>query len=241
MSWGAKLLVTVALLTVTLCGAFAKGTADDIEVKYKYRFGADFQIKLAKGLKLNLEPEFRFNEGYDKLVLSSALSYKVVKWIYIGATYRLDVDRQESTSSSSNMMGSSLSSGSLFGTGDHESELFHRYAFDLTYRDKFGRFSPSLRLRYANYADDSIDSEQFMRYRAKVDYNIRHCKITPTVSIEAFEQCGDGALLYKMRYATGFDIKLSKQSTIGVDYKFEMHCLEYQNNNIFGVGYKHKF
>ncbi|MFI3269758.1 MAG: DUF2490 domain-containing protein [Rikenellaceae bacterium] len=234
------IITTTLLLLSTALSSQAKGTADEIEVKYKYRFGADFQIKLAKGLKLNLEPEFRFNEGYDKLVLSSSLSYKTFGCIYWGATYRLDVDRQESATTTTSV---GYNSG-LFGTGEYESELFHRYAFDVTYKEKFGRFTPSFRLRYNNFADESIDDERFMRYRAKVDYNIRKCRITPTASIEAFQQLGDGAsgaILYKMRYSTGFDLKINKQSSINFDYKFELHCLEYQNNNIFSVGYGHKF
>ncbi|MFR9503258.1 MAG: DUF2490 domain-containing protein [Rikenellaceae bacterium] len=207
--------------------AFADGTKDDVEVLYKYHFGVDLQYKLAKGLKINLEPEFRFNDGYDKFLLSGGVTYKTFDCIYLGATYRIIVDRQESSSS-------------INGFGLYDSETYHRYAFDVTYKDKFGRFTPSLRVRYNNYSDDEIDDKEFLRYRAKVEYDIRKCKITPFISAEGYQSL-DEDLLYKMRYATGFDLKTGKSSALSFDYAFDFFTLEYKNANIFSVGYKYKF
>lgn len=225
-------MTTLALLLGVVSGAMADGTKEDPEVLYKYRFGVDFQIKLAKGLKLNVEPEFRFNDGYDKLLLNAGVSYKTFGCIYWGATYRLDVDRVESASSSVDM--------SAFGSGNYDSEVYHRYAFDVTYKDKFGRFTPSFRLRYNNFADDEVTDKEFMRYRAKVKYNIRKSKITPHVAVEFYQELGDN-MLYKSRFATGFDLKTGKDSNIGLDYKFDLFALEYKNANIFSVGYKYRF
>ncbi|MFI3248466.1 MAG: DUF2490 domain-containing protein [Rikenellaceae bacterium] len=228
-----KLILTTILLCGTLLTTYADGSADDVDVRYKYQFSADFQIKLAKGLKLNLEPELRFYEGYDKLLLNGGITYKTFGCIYWGATYRLVVDRVESTSSSTVNYG-------VFGSDDYESEVYHRYAFDVTYKDKFGRFTPSFRLRYNNFADEEVDDKEFLRYRAKVDYDIRNCKITPFVAIEAYQEMEDN-MLYKMRYSTGFDVKTGKKSALGFDYKFDFYTLEYKNANIFSVGYKYKF
>ncbi|MFR9566524.1 MAG: hypothetical protein SNH13_04625, partial [Rikenellaceae bacterium] len=159
-----KLILPPLLLLGAIASAWADGTKDDPEVLNKYQFGADFQIKLTKGLKLNIEPELRYNGGYDKFLLSGGLTYKTFGCIYWGATYRLIVDRGESKESTSS---------SIFGFGDYESDTYHRYAFDVTYKDKFGRFTPSFRLRYNNFTDDGMDDREFLRYRAKVEYNIK--------------------------------------------------------------------
>ncbi|MFR9661707.1 MAG: hypothetical protein SNF60_06545 [Rikenellaceae bacterium] len=169
------LILTSLILLGGIIPAIADGEKGDPEVLYKYRFGVNLQVKLAKGLKLELEPEFRFCDGYDKLLLNAGLSYKTFGCIYWGATYRLDIDRQDSEASSSTM--------SYMGRGDYDSEVYHRYAFDISYKEGFGRFTPSFRLRYNNFADDDVTDKEFLRYRAKVEYNIRKCKISPYAAL----------------------------------------------------------
>ncbi|MFI3317399.1 MAG: DUF2490 domain-containing protein [Rikenellaceae bacterium] len=230
-----KLILLPAMLFALCSPAFADGIEGDPEVVYKYQFGADFQVKLMKGLKLNIEPEFRFCEGYDKFNLNGGLSYKTFGCLYFGAAYRIIIDRVESESSSTNNM---MYSG--FGANNYDSEYYHRYAFDVTYKEKFGRFTPSFRLQYSNYTDDEVDDKEYLRYRAKVEYDIKKCKITPFVAAEAFQEL-DENLLYKMRYVTGFDLKTGKQSSLSFAYKFEYFTLKYKNTNIFSLGYKYKF
>ncbi|MFI3321983.1 MAG: DUF2490 domain-containing protein [Rikenellaceae bacterium] len=232
-----KLILIPLLFLASYFRAFADGTKDDVEVQYRYQFGADLQFKLIKNLKLNVEPELRFNDGYDKFHLNGGLTYKTFGCIYWGATYRLVVDRVESSSS---FYSNSLSLFGGFNSNNYESDVYHRYAFDATFKEKYGRFTPSFRVRYNNFTDEDISSKEFLRYKAKVDYDIRKCKITPFVSAEAFQQLGIN-MLYKMRYSTGFDLKTGKDSSLSFDYRFDFFNLEYKNANIFSVGYKHKF
>lgn len=227
-----KIILIPLFLLGVITSAFADGTKEDPEVLYKYQFGADFQIKLAKGLKLNIEPELRYNDGYDKFLLSGGLTYKTFGCIYWGATYRLEFDRVDSTGDTF--------SNSVFASNQYDTETYHRYAFDVTYKDKFGRFTPSFRVRYNNFTDDEIDDKEYLRYRAKVDYDIRNCKITPYVAVEAFQELEESEL-YKMRYGAGFDLKTGKDSALSFGYKFDFFTLEYKNANIFSVGYKYKF
>lgn len=222
-----KLIVLTFMVLGFVSFAFADGTKDDVEVQYRYQFDLDFQIKLTKGLKMNVGPELRFNGGYDKFLLNAGLEYKTLGCVYLGATYRMIVDREKNENS--------------FGTSNYSSDVYHRYAFDLTYKDSFGRFTPSFRLRYNNFTDDDIDNKEFLRYRAKVDYDIRKCKISPFAYIEAYQQLYDDNMLYKMRYALGFDLKTGKKSSMAFSYKFDYFLLEYKNANVFGVGYKCKF
>ncbi len=227
-----RVILTIMLLFGVVISTFADGTKDDVEVLYKYRMGVDFQIKLMKGLKLDLEPEFRFNDGYDKLLLNAGLTYKTFGCIYWGATYRLDVDRVESSDT--------YTMSSIYGMGNnYDTEVYNRFAFDVTYKDDFGSFTPSFRLRYNNFADDEVTDNEFLRYRAKVEYNIRKSKFSPYFAVEAYQDLNESAL-YKMRYATGFDLKVSKRTSLALDYKFDFFIEEYKNANIFSAGVKFK-
>lgn len=230
-----KIILLPLLFIASLSSAFAEGEKGDPEQLYKYQFGLDFDIKLAKGLKLEVGPELRYCEGFDKFLLNGGLSYKVIDNLYIGASYRLIVDRGESTSTSSFNSFGGYSSGS-----NYDYDTYHRFAFDATYKDKFGRFTPSFRVRYNNYSDDDAGSEAYLRYRAKVEYDIRKCVITPFLYAEAFQQLEDSAL-YKMRYSTGFDLKTGDNSALEFGYKFDYFLLKYKNAHIFSIGFKQKF
>ncbi len=192
-----KIILPLLLPLVAISSLYAgDGTRDDVEVVNKYRFGTDFQIKLMKGLNLDIEPEFRFNGGFDDFILNGSLSYKTFGCIYWGATYRLICDREESDTASV------ATTSSLFW-GDtqkaYEWECLGRYAFDVTYKDKFGRFTPAVRLRYNNFADDDGEDEyysdsKFLRYKGKVEYDIRKCKLTPELAVEAFQELFGGPI-----------------------------------------------
>lgn len=216
-----KLIITAILLMVTVTTSYADGTRDNVENTYEYRAALNFQIKLAKGLKLDLEPELRFADGFDKLMLNGGLSYKTFGFIYWGAAYRLVADR----------------SGSGYSA---EWDNAHRLAFDVTYKDNFKRFTPSFRLRYTTYTNEDMADKDYLRYQAKLDYDIPKCKITPFVSIEAFQEMED-LMLYKMRYTAGFEYKVSKKASLSLNYKLDFFNLEYKNSHIFSAGYKYKF
>ncbi len=226
-----RIILTPLFIIGVFATALADGVKGDPEIANKVRVSADFQIKLVKGLKLNLEPEFRFYEGFDKLHLNGGLTYKTFGCVYWGATYRLVVDRYESGTTTSMFGGGS--------TTNYDSEASHRFAFDVTYKEKFGRFTPSFRFRYNNYADDDIEDESYLRYRAKVEYNIRKCRFTPNISAEAYQDLSKN-MIYKMRYTAGVDLKTGKKSSIGFDYKLDYFLLKYKNINIFSFGYKQK-
>lgn len=227
-----RILLIPLLLLFTTISLYAEGVKGDPENVYKYRFGLDFGIKLTKGLKLNLEPELRFADGFDNFILNGGLTYKTFGCIYWGATYRLVVDRVENTSST-------ISSASYFSS-NYKAEASHRYAFDVTYKNDFKRFTPSFRIRYNNFTDEDITDKEFLRYRAKLEYNIRKCKITPYGSVEWVQELND-MMLYKVRYLAGFEYKVNKKSSFSLGYTFDMFNLEYKNAHIFSAGYKVKF
>lgn len=224
-------ILICSLLFVGEVTAYAADTDDDVKVQYKYRVGGEVELDLVDNLSLNIEPELRFNEGYDKFLLSSGLSYKSFGCIYWGATYRLVVEREGEYI---------YNSGNAFSSMQSESEYQHRYALDVTYKDKFGRFTPSFRIRYDNYADGEITDREFLRYKAKLAYNIRNCKIAPFVEAEGYQELEE-MMLYKMRYGAGFKVKVGQHSSFSFNYKFDLFTLEYKDAHIFSVSYKYKF
>ncbi len=200
----------------------------EVENNYKYRVGANFDIKLIDNLKLDVGTQLRYADGYDMFVLDGGLSYKTFGCITWGASYRIMVDRLDSYTYNA------------FGGYSYDKESFHRYAFDVTYKDKFGRFTPSFRVRYNNYTDDGYEDEAYLRYRAQVEYNIPKCKLTPSIGVEAYQEMEEN-MLYKTRYTADLEYKFTKKSAIALNYKLDFFALKYKNNHIFSIDYKYKF
>lgn len=194
--------------------------AQEVENEFQSRIGLDLSYKPIKKIKLSFTPEMRFDENFslDKYLFEGGVEYKPVKFLELEAIYRFAVNLRD----------------------NKDTEYANRYSFGATAKKEFGRFEPSFRLRYGNDADDAEDDEEFMRFKAKLKYDIANCKITPFVATEAFQELGD-AELYKMRYSAGLDYKLFKNNYLQASYKFDYYNKEYKNRNIVSLGYKIKF
>lgn len=165
-------------------------------------------------------PQLRFDKDFslDKYLFETGAEYKALKFLELGASYSFIANPRETK----------------------DTEYFNRYALSATVEKEYGRFEPSFRLKYSNYADDDVSDKNFIRYKAALKYNIPDCKISPNVGAELFQQFDEGDL-YKMRYSAGLDYKLFKKNYIGVSYKFDYYNKEYTNKHIFSLGYKIKF
>lgn len=214
-----KILIPVMAFLTISGGTYAQDEVDvNNEVQQRIELKASF--KPIKNLKISLNPELRLDESFslDKYHIEGMAEYKVLDFLSVSAAYRFIVNPRD---------------GKV-------TEYYNRYAFGIELKEKVERFTPSLLVRYTNYADDDISDKQFMRYKASVDYNIRKCKITPFAEAEAFQDLTTGSL-YKMRYAVGADYKIRKNNYVGVAYKLDYYMQEYTNKHIFNVGYKIKF
>lgn len=214
-----KLAFRSALLTLLLCAMHTRSFAGalDTEVDYRSQIAYELNWKLAKGLKFSLEPEIRFDRSFaiDSYQFGAGLRYKTLKYLYLGAGYRMII----------------------IPTSSYESTTNNKFEFSATLKERFGRFTPSARVLYSNYADDEIDDKKFWRYRAKVEYDIRKCPLTPFFSMEAYQSMEEN-LLYKMRYSTGVDFKVASGKYLYFNYKMDYFQLKYKTRNIFGIGYK---
>ncbi|WP_346857647.1 DUF2490 domain-containing protein [uncultured Draconibacterium sp.] len=210
----------IACFSLLFLFLFAYTQAQDVENELETRTNVEVQFKPFKKVKLSFSPELRFDESFslDKYLFEAGAEYKVLKFLELGATYRFVVNPRDSKST----------------------EYFNRYSFSATTKKEFGDFETAFRLQYSNYADDDISDKSFLRYKASLAYDIPHCKLTPFVAAELFQQFnGDG--FYKMRYTAGVDYKLFKNNYLGVSYKLDYYNKEYTNKHIIGLGYKFKF
>lgn len=197
--------------------------AGDTENEASYRIGVEMAWKLFKvdGLKFSINPEFRFSDGfsYESFHLEPALRYKTFGFLYWGVNYRLSFSPDEDS-----MTPATTS----------------RYGFSVTARETFGRFTPSVKVLFSNYTDEDIDDKKYLRYRAKLKYNIRKSKFSPYVAGEIYQNLVDD-LISKYRYCGGFEFKVKKNNYVDFNYKLDYYTQKYKNRHIFSLGYKVDF
>lgn len=217
-------LLRFLLVGSLLIGSIATASADnEVENVEAYRIGVEMDWKLfdVKGLKFSLAPQLRYGEGFDyeQMVIETGVRYKTFGFLYWSANYRLTVEP----------------TGEMMQT-----DKYGRYFLSLTAKESFGDFTPSLRAMYTNYTNEDVNDTEYMRYRAKVNYDIPKCPITPYLSTELFYDM-DENLLNRTRIGAGVDYKVKKNNYIGLDYKLDYYALKYKNRHIFSLGYKVSF
>lgn len=213
------IIVLLLLIGIPLV-AQETDTDTEIENDFEYRSSFKFSYKPIKKLKINFTPEVRFKDNFtvDNYLLETELVYKPFKHFYVGGNYRFVINpRTQKTT-----------------------EYLHRFGVTTTYKRKFDRFEPQVRLSYTNYADDDDVDDNFLRYKAALGYDIKKCKLTPTISAELFHQLADNEM-YKVRYKLALDYKIFKNNYVGASYRLDYYLKKYENNHIFSIGYKLKF
>lgn len=208
--------VAVLLFSLIISSAWAQEVDNELQIRTEFKA----TYKPTKKLKISFNPELRFDETFtvDKYNLEGIASYKVWKFLSIDAGYRFIGNPRNGKTT----------------------EYFNSYMFGFSAKKSFDRFKSSIRVRYTNYADDEITDKKFLRYKGDLEYNIKGCKITPFVAVEAFQRLNDNEL-YKMRYVVGADYKIFKKNYIGITYKLDYYLLKAENKHIIDVSYKINF
>ena len=142
--------------------------------------------------------------------------YEVMDFLKLGTCYRFITNKRESK----------------------DTEYLHRYAFEATFAEKIKRFEPEFRLMYTNYADDDLD-EDYLRYKAAVQYDIPKCKFTPEISAQVFHKLSIGKI-NKIRYGAGIQYQYIKNNYLGLSYKLDYYKREYKNRHILEISYRIK-
>lgn len=214
--------ITALAITIFLLIVAESSQAQEQQVvnELQSRILLDVSFKPLKKVKITISPDFRFDGDFslDQYLFEGEIEYKALKVISMGARYGFITNLRK----------------------EKDTEYFNRYAFLVKAKKEFGRFEPSLRLMYSNYADDEVQDKKFLRYKAGIKYDIPNCKITPYVAVQPFQDLDEGGL-YKTRYAIGADYKLFKKNYLGISYKFDYYNIEYRNRHIVSLGYTIKF
>ena len=124
----------------------------------------------------------------------------------------------------------------------------HRLSADLSYDNKWKRFAYKIRVRYqqewflSNYSNEY--SEQLIRTKLSVKYNIKKTKLEPFLGIEHFLGLnGKNAFLSTaLRISAGVDYPVSKKSGISVAWLVDKELVKSVPTTAFAisVGYKIK-
>lgn len=193
--------------------------------------------EIVKNLKIELNPELRMLHDLkmDSYILEGGLSYKAMKYLTVAGYYRFEKEWDYKRKT-----------GAFQGKNS-----INRLAFDVKSGFEFHRFNISGRIRYAKGLD-SETNENEIRYRAKVDYNIKGVKINPFASVELFDEKSvtetekdaiSGGLkdINKIRYTAGLEYQLNKNNAFSVFYRLQDNRVKDVTSEIIGISISHDF
>ena len=208
-------------LVLVFLGVCFCASAQDVSNELEYRSELGLSYKFSKKVKVSFTPELRFDDSFDldKYLFEGGLSYKLVDFLSLEGAYRYIINPRDKK----------------------ETKYSHQFALAAEAEKEFGRFNTAFKIKYTNDSDDDSSDEKFLRYKLSADYDIPKCKLTPEISMEAYQQLGEDGEMYKMRFSAGADYKLFKNNYLGLAYKLDYYYTKYLNKHIVALGYKIKF
>jgi len=236
------------------------GKSDDLETNHTL----GIEKKLTKQLNIALDAEYRTRDYYrefDRVSISPSVEYKFIKNLKLtlgGAYVYVNNDAKEKLRSDGSLKWQRQSywapryRGYAAVTGDIDLGRFNialRERYQLTYRSKY----TAIRNYYTrdgefNYSEDDIresQTNQVLRSRLLISYDIRHCAFSPFASVEITNDLVDDFSVAKLRYALGVDWKVNKHNIFEFGYMYQdVRCDDGEddvNSHILSVGYKYKF
>jgi len=140
-----------------------------------------------------------------------------------------------------------------------------RFTFSLRERYQFSHYGPATcdRLKYRGSVGTGFEGESYggfkleekttdrkhtkqkhyLRSRIGVEYNIRHCPVTPYATFEISNNLSHGFSLDKRRWTAGIDWKIKKRHTFSVGYVYTNGNDDDDEGNLhaLSLGYNFKF
>lgn len=227
--------------------------------------GAEVEKKLSRQMSVSVEAGFRTRNDFktvDRWSGGVGLGYKINKWLKADAGYSLLYDNNREK-----IKADSYWRPSYWGTR-------HRFNASLTVDRKFfGSIRVSLRERWQYTYRPETDTERYyfvdypsamwtgsmdgwqatdkvrkgkgknqLRSRLQAEYDKKGSMLKPYASMELYNSWG----IEKVRYTLGTDIKLAKQHSLDIYYRFQdqRHVDESDYDpdmHYLGIGYKFKF
>ena len=220
--------------------------------------GAEVEKKVNKQLSVGVEAEMRTRNNFktmERWSLGVGASYKFNKWLKADAGYTLlnTNFREDISYKSSGAYNNWRPSywgirhrvhASLTGTYKFQNNLriSLRERWQYTYRPE----KTTQRWDFDNeYWEDKVvagKAKHQLRSRLQIEYDKKKALLTPYANVELFNSLG----LESVRYTLGTDIRLAKQHSLQVYYRFKDACrvdeLDYDPDmHYLGIGYKFKF
>ena len=218
---------------------------------------ADAEKKVTKDLSIGLGGDFRTRDNFatvDRWSLGVNAAYKLTSWLKADAGYKLlNTNFRESYDLKSS------------GAYNHWCPAYwgtrHRFYASLTAGYKFRndiRISLRERWQYTYRPETTVerwdyDDEQWedkvrsalgknqLRSRFQIEYQPKDCRLAPYASAELYNSWS----IEKTRFTVGSDIRLSKQHSLNVFYRYQKSNGTDDDDNpdmhYIGLGYKFKF
>jgi outer membrane receptor protein involved in Fe transport len=175
--------------------------------------------KKINDFNFSISEEYRRSENLsqtDKIFTEFDISYKVIKNLTAGITYRFNQDRN-------------------FEQGGFD--FNHRFNFDLGYDYDFNDFEFSLRTRY-QVSKEIYSSDKLNRNKLAIKYKLNK-QIHPYVSYELFYQFNDIRAFNRDRIEMGTKYKINKNNSLKLGYIFEdkFNRKNLEHNHIYFINY----
>jgi long-subunit fatty acid transport protein len=263
-----KRLLTVVAAALVVAGAAAQVPSVS---KFGIWTGASVTKKISSRWSLEAEGEMRTQDALNRIDRWSAslgANYKVLSFLRLGAsytflyTYNMNEWKPKYDEDDGEWTGYNVTTAYWMPK--------HRFSFDVTGNYDIGRFSISLRERVQyTYNDSSTTDKHNMRFygatdslylkkiesktidskdkwslrsRLKVEYNIRHCALTPFVSCEVYNDLKDNFSYQKIRMEVGSEYKINKHHAIDLSYLYcKSNDGDEPDGHIVNVNYAYKF
>ena len=186
--------------------------------------------KVVKDLDWSFDLNTRFgNYGINTFYPQLGFEYKVKKWFRPSIDYRFVMDKDK--------------------YGNYSSG--NRLNFNANFKERFGRFDMSARLRY-QYAFSSlsgsvnpdVDFDQAFRLKIGGSYDIDNSILAPSFSTEMFfdPQFGPSRGFSKLRSAIGLDFEMDGPHKFSVKYQLDIPAdFSKIKKHVIALSYGYKF
>jgi hypothetical protein len=178
------------------------------------------------GLNLELQEQVRLNknsQNLDQYFTQLSMSYNLSKHFEISGGYRWITSNEKDNGVSVN-------------------ESSNRYHLGILYKHAIKRTTFSYRLRFQNksFLDAKSSSNQFLRFKTRVKYNIKNWKLDPIASAELYREI-DGEFS-KFRATLATDYRFKKIGKIKVFFRFikELNEPNPKSSTVVGLSFIHK-
>ena len=212
------LLTFLLLVAVVVFPATAFAQDSTVEKEGGYWIAATAKKKISKDFRASLTPEVR-STGWEPTegLLTLDVRYKPIDYFAVEVGYRASFEDD---------------SGDLQRIG--------RINLDLEGSLPLGDFEPGVRFRYTNSFGPLIASEQTLRYRGDLEYEIKKIDVSFDGLVEAFQKL-EPAEFSKIRYGLGVTWEFYKtkkvDQSIRLGYHLDYFLTKYKNVNIAEFSY----